>query len=180
MHASFNTFANSHQNAIEAIQARGGADGRVELDFKEIEGVNKLRITDNGIAMTPDEVRAKHKPALGINRHTGFRQKLWYWCENYSISGTDADQCPTVGADHDTDTGLLVPVSPYLFDPLLKRFGCGVLVAHTGQSSQLFPVTIGRNAQFVATVAGSGLIRGALYVLILEHTRLIPPLPRRA
>ena len=55
--ASFNTFANSHQNAIEAIQARGGADGRVETDFKEIDGVNKLRITDNGIAMTPDEVR---------------------------------------------------------------------------------------------------------------------------
>jgi hypothetical protein len=26
-----------------------------------------------------------------------------------------------------------------------------VLVAHTGQSSQLFPVAIGRNAQFLAT-----------------------------
>ena len=71
MQASFNTFANSHQNAIEAIQARGGADGRVEIDFKEFDGVNKLRITDNGIAMTRDEVRGEHKPALGINRHTG-------------------------------------------------------------------------------------------------------------
>jgi len=28
---------------------------------------------------------------------------------------------------------------------------------HTGQSSQLFPVATGRNAQFLATVAGSGL-----------------------
>jgi hypothetical protein len=45
------------QNAIEAIQARRGADGRVEIDFEEIDGVKKLRITDNGIGMTPDEVR---------------------------------------------------------------------------------------------------------------------------
>ena len=45
------------QNAIEAIQARGGADGRIEIDFEEIDGVKKLRITDNGIGMTPDEVR---------------------------------------------------------------------------------------------------------------------------
>lgn len=45
------------QNAIEAIQARGGADGRVEIDFEEIDGIKKLRISDNGIGMTPDEVR---------------------------------------------------------------------------------------------------------------------------
>jgi hypothetical protein len=29
---------------------------------------------------------------------------------------------------------------------------------HTGQSSQLFPVTTGRNAQFLATVARSTLV----------------------
>jgi hypothetical protein len=29
-------------------------------------------------------------------------------------------------------------------------------LAHTGQSSQLFPVTTGRNAQFLATVTRSG------------------------
>jgi hypothetical protein len=34
---------------------------------------------------------------------------------------------------------------------------------HTGQSSQLFPVATGRNAQFLATVAGNGLIRSAIY-----------------
>jgi hypothetical protein len=45
------------QNAFEAIQrAERGGDGRVEIDFEEIEGVKKLRITDNGIGMTPDEV----------------------------------------------------------------------------------------------------------------------------
>jgi len=32
-----------------------------------------------------------------------------------------------------------------------------IVVAHTGQSSQLFTVTIGRNALFLATVARSGL-----------------------
>ena len=32
------------------------------------------------------------------------------------------------------------------------------LVAHTGQSSQLFPVTTGRNAQFLAAVARSALV----------------------
>src|ERR1051325_9581816 len=31
------------------------------------------------------------------------------------------------------------------------------MAEHTGQSSQLFPVTTGRNAQFLATVAGSRL-----------------------
>jgi len=45
------------QNAFEAIRARGGADGRVEIDFEEIDGVKKLRITDNGVGMTPEEVR---------------------------------------------------------------------------------------------------------------------------
>jgi len=33
------------------------------------------------------------------------------------------------------------------------------LAEHTGQSSQLFSVTTGRNAQFLATVAGSALVR---------------------
>lgn len=45
------------QNAFEAIHARGGVDGRVEIDFEEIDGVKKLRITDNGVGMTPEEVR---------------------------------------------------------------------------------------------------------------------------
>jgi hypothetical protein len=33
------------------------------------------------------------------------------------------------------------------------------MAGHTGQSSQLFPVALGRNAQFLATVARSGLAR---------------------
>lgn len=46
------------QNSFESILRRGGAEqGFVEIDFEEIEGVKKLRITDNGIGMTPDEVR---------------------------------------------------------------------------------------------------------------------------
>src|SRR5467141_3134976 len=46
------------QNSFESIVRRGGAEeGRVEIDFEEIEGVKKLRITDNGIGMTPEEVR---------------------------------------------------------------------------------------------------------------------------
>lgn len=45
------------QNGIEAISRAGRAEGRIEIDFEEIEGVKKLRITDNGIGMTPDEVR---------------------------------------------------------------------------------------------------------------------------
>jgi len=32
-----------------------------------------------------------------------------------------------------------------------------VVAEHTGQSSQLFPVATGRNTQFLATVARSGL-----------------------
>ena len=33
------------------------------------------------------------------------------------------------------------------------------MAGHTGQSSQLFPVTNARNAQFLATLARSGLVR---------------------
>jgi len=45
------------QNGLEAIQRCGRSDGRVEIDFEEVDGVKKLRITDNGIGMTPEEVR---------------------------------------------------------------------------------------------------------------------------
>ena len=46
------------QNSIEAIlRAKRGDQGRIEIDLEEIEGVRKLRITDNGDGMTADEVR---------------------------------------------------------------------------------------------------------------------------
>jgi hypothetical protein len=46
------------QNAFEAIHRAGrSVDGRVEIDYEEVEGIKKLRITDNGIGMTPDEVQ---------------------------------------------------------------------------------------------------------------------------
>ena len=46
------------QNAIESIERLGESPkGRVEIDFEEIDGVKKLRVTDNGIGMTPDDVR---------------------------------------------------------------------------------------------------------------------------
>jgi hypothetical protein len=45
------------QNGIESISRAGRKEGRIEVDFEEIEGVKKLRITDNGIGMTPDGVR---------------------------------------------------------------------------------------------------------------------------
>jgi hypothetical protein len=46
------------QNAFESIFKAQPADGgRVEIDFEEVEGVRKLRISDNGTGMSPDEVR---------------------------------------------------------------------------------------------------------------------------
>src|SRR5437588_480674 len=46
------------QNAFEAIvRANRGADGYVEIDVEEVDGIKKLRITDNGSGMTPDEVQ---------------------------------------------------------------------------------------------------------------------------
>jgi hypothetical protein len=44
------------QNGIESI-LRSERSGEVRIDFKEIDGVKKLRITDNGLGMTADEVR---------------------------------------------------------------------------------------------------------------------------
>lgn len=46
------------QNSFEAIhRANRGDDGKVTIDYDVIEGVRKLRITDNGIGMTAEEVR---------------------------------------------------------------------------------------------------------------------------
>jgi hypothetical protein len=46
------------QNAFESIERANHKDeGRVEIDYELIDGVKKLRITDNGIGMTPDDVR---------------------------------------------------------------------------------------------------------------------------
>lgn len=45
------------QNGIESIGRAKRTDGRIDIDFEEVEGVKKLRITDNGIGMTADEVR---------------------------------------------------------------------------------------------------------------------------
>lgn len=44
------------QNSLESIERASRAGGRIEIDFEEVDGVKKLRITDNGTGMTPDEV----------------------------------------------------------------------------------------------------------------------------
>src|SRR6266542_1189123 len=46
------------QNGLESIGRSGRTSGRIEIDFEEVDGVKKLRLTDNGIGMTPDEVSA--------------------------------------------------------------------------------------------------------------------------
>lgn len=46
------------QNEIESILKAGVAEGRIEIDYEEVQGVRKLRITGNGEGMTPDEVAA--------------------------------------------------------------------------------------------------------------------------
>jgi hypothetical protein len=46
-----------------------------------------------------------------------------------------------------------------------------IVVGHTGQSSQLFTDATGRNAQFLATVARSGLVRQVESTLGLRITR---------
>ena len=43
-----------------------------------------------------------------------------------------------------------------------------MLVAHTGHSSQLLPVTTARNAQFLTTVPRGGLIHGMLDFIVLS------------
>ena len=46
------------QNSFESIRRAGrGTDGLVQVDYKPIDGVRKLRVTDNGAGMTPEEVR---------------------------------------------------------------------------------------------------------------------------
>ncbi len=45
------------QNGIESIIRTGNPEGQIEIDFEEIDGIKKLRITDNGIGMSPDDVQ---------------------------------------------------------------------------------------------------------------------------
>lgn len=46
------------QNGIESIARSPHQEaGQIQIDFEEIKGIKKLRITDNGCGMTPDEVR---------------------------------------------------------------------------------------------------------------------------
>jgi hypothetical protein len=46
------------QNAFESILRKDGSvEGRVEIDFEKVDGVKKLRVTDNGVGMTAEEVR---------------------------------------------------------------------------------------------------------------------------
>jgi len=47
------------QNGIEAIIRKnpGSPEGQIEIDCEEIDGIKKLRITDNGIGMSPDDVQ---------------------------------------------------------------------------------------------------------------------------
>src|SRR5262245_54940588 len=47
------------QNAFESIaRLNVQREGKVEVDVEAVNGVRKLRITDNGAGMTPDDVRA--------------------------------------------------------------------------------------------------------------------------
>jgi hypothetical protein len=66
----------------------------------------------------------------------------------------------TVGADDETDLGLLVRVSPDLFDPccLLKRSGCGVLAEPTGLEPATSDVTGRRSNQLNYDSANSNVI----------------------
>lgn len=46
------------QNEIESLLRSGVSSGQIEIDYEEVDGVRKLRITGNGEGMTPDEVAA--------------------------------------------------------------------------------------------------------------------------
>ena len=44
------------QNELESIARAGVSNGQIEIDYRDVKGVRKLRITGNGTGMTPDEV----------------------------------------------------------------------------------------------------------------------------
>lgn len=44
------------QNELESIGRAGIENGQIEIDYRDVKGVRKLRITGNGAGMTPDEV----------------------------------------------------------------------------------------------------------------------------
>lgn len=46
------------QNGIDSIlRVDRGDKGQIQIDFEDVEGTKKLRITDNGVGMSPDDVQ---------------------------------------------------------------------------------------------------------------------------
>jgi len=62
------------QNGIEAIIRKNPTtpDGEIEIDFEEIEGIKKLRITDNGIGMSPEDVQTNINQLSASTGQQGF------------------------------------------------------------------------------------------------------------
>lgn len=62
------------QNGIEAISRKNPEthEGEIEIDFEDVDNIKKLRITDNGVGMSPDDVQANINQLSASTGQQGF------------------------------------------------------------------------------------------------------------
>ena len=139
------------QNAFEAIQRGGREDGRVEIDFEEVKGVRKLRITDNGIGMTAEEVRANlnrlsasagvqafdknfgigAKITAAVRNPYGVMYKAWKEGEgSLTILGRQDGRYGRIGWRNPQDDTVeyAIPLQPEDKHPIIKDSGVSVIL----------------------------------------------------
>ena len=142
------------QNSIEAIQRAGISDGKIEIDYEEVKGVRKLRITDNGEGMSPDEVRENinHLSASGgvqafdknfgigakitaaVRNPHGVMFKVWKNGEgSITILGRVDGRYGRIGfRQPDDSVDYWLPLPEEERHPVIKDHGVSVLLLGTG------------------------------------------------
>ena len=153
------------QNEIESILRAGVTEGRIEIDYEDVDGVRKLRITGNGEGMTPDEVAANinrlsasggvqafdknfgigAKITAGTRNPHGVMYKCWKDGEgSLTVLGRDDGRYGRFGwINLDDSVDYWLPLSDAEKPSIIKQHGASV-------------VLLGRNADEDTTVALPG------------------------
>jgi hypothetical protein len=143
------------QNEIESILRAAISEGDIEIDFEEINGVPKLRITGNGEGMRPDEVADNinrlsasggvqsfdknfgigAKITAGTRNPQGVMYKCWKDGEgSLTVLGRVEGRYGRLGFPHaDGTVDYWVPLDPDTKPPIIDKHGVSVVLL--GQSA---------------------------------------------
>lgn len=138
------------QNEIEAILRSGAASGQIEIDYEEVDGVRKLRLTGNGEGMTPHEVAQNinrlsssggvqafdknfgigAKITAGTRNPNGVMYKSWKHGEgSLTVLGRLEGRYGRLGFRREDDTvDYWLPLSPDDKPPIIQQHGVSVVL----------------------------------------------------